>query len=315
MLEERFYSLGRYFKKMFDERVHRINIQIPPGNAPGTYSLCAGGSLDIHHDDGGVSIKEQLANVKVRVRQRFKLGKFMASLHTAPASPISMDTIGAAVDELLRDNEIIGVSIAIRPDSITEEMRKFLKNTSKHVCTWLEPGLHTMHDSTLARMGLSHTYASAKESLIQLIGTKVHIAPHVVFGLPGETREMMAKTMWEISRLYCGGIYIHNFYVAKDTTMEREYADGQLKLLEREEYVGLVCDFIEVLSTDTVLHGIVDSVSEDRLVAPAWMSLRKENMDLIIAELEKRGSVQGCKLEPPRGSGIPQTMAEFEVGR
>lgn len=316
MLEERFYSLGKYLKKMFDERVHRINIQVPQNGAPGPYSICAGGSLDIHHDDGGdVPISEQLANVKDRVRQRFKFGKFMAALHTSPSRPVTLETLGAATDELLRDNEIIGVAFAIRPDSITDDMRRFLVKTSGYVCTWLEPGLHSVHDVTLARMGLSHTDAMAKEALARLVGTNVHVAPHVVFGLPGETREMMAETMRGVSRLYCEGVNIHNFYVAKNTPMETEYNEGKLKLLEREEYVGLVCDFIEILQVNTVLHGIVDSVSEDRLVAPKWMSLRKENLDLIIAELEKRGSVQGCKLRPPRGSGIPPTMAEFEAGR
>ena len=141
----------------------------------------------------------------------------------------------------------------------------------------------------------------------------VHVAPHLVFGLPGETREMMAQTMAEISRLRLGGVNIHNFYVAKDAPFEAEYAAGGIKLLEREEYVGLVCDFIELLPTDSVLHGIVDSVGEDRLVAPAWMSLRKENLDLIIAELENRGSVQGCKLEPPRATGLSPAQAAVGV--
>ncbi len=315
MLEERFYSLGRYLKNTFDERIHRINVEVPPGEAPGPYWLCAGGSLDARHEEGGaMSVAEQVAVSKARVRQRFKLGKFVVGVHSAPSIPVSLAAVGAAVDELLKDNEVIGLSFTILPNSVTPEMVKFLKNASKYVSTWLEPGLHTIHDETLARIGLSHKYAQAREALRPFTFSTVHVAPHVVFGLPGETPEMMRQTMAEISRLCVGGVNIHNFYVARNAPFEVEYAEGKIKLLEREEYVGLVCDFIELLPPASVLHGIVDSVGEDRLLAPAWMSLRKENMDLIIAELEKRGAMQGCKLNPLIEIGLSTTPAHAGLG-
>jgi radical SAM protein (TIGR01212 family) len=314
MLEERFYSLGRYLKNTFDERIHRINVEVPPGDAPGPYWLCAGGSLDARHEEGGaMSVVEQVALAKARVRQRFKLGKFVVGVHSGPSTPVSLAAVGAAVEELLKDNEVIGLSFTILPNSLAPEMVKFLKNASKYVATWLEPGLHTIHDETLARIGLSHKYSQAKEALRPFAFSTVHVAPHVVFGLPGETPEMMRETMAEISRLCFGGVNIHNFYVARNAPFEVEYAEGKIKLLEREEYVGLVCDFIELLPSDAVLHGIVDSVAEDRLVAPAWMSLRKENTDLIIAELEKRGAMQGCKLNPLRELVISTTPAHAEL--
>jgi radical SAM protein (TIGR01212 family) len=297
-MEERFYSLGRYLKKTFDERVHRISINVAPGEGAGAYSLCTGSIIDLHHDEAStLPVREQIYNAKERTRQRFKFGKFLAGLHSSPLSPVTMDSIGAAMEEVMKDNEIIGASITVRPDSITDEMRKFLKKTSKEFSVWVEPGLLTVHDETLSRMGLGWTYAQTKDALLSLLGSKLHIAGHLVFGLPGETELMMHKTIKEISRLAIGGVNIHNMYVCKNTQAEQDYVAGKTKLLTRQEYVNLVCDFIEHLPSACVLHGIVDSVVEDKLAAPEWMKMRKENLDAITAELEKRNTMQGAKFE------------------
>ncbi|MBI5178303.1 MAG: TIGR01212 family radical SAM protein [Nitrospinae bacterium] len=299
MLEERFYSLGRYLKNMFDERVHRISVQLgaaPEGEAA-VYALCAGGTIAAPAaENGSAPVAGQMHNAKERVRQRFKFGKFMVHLHSSAGVLTSMAAIEKAVDEITLDNEVIGITITVRPEYLTDEMVAFLTKTSRRICTWLEVGLHTVNDETLRRIGLNHTGAQAKDSLLRLMNTRAHIAPHVVFGLPGETPEMMRRTIREVARLNIEGINIHNMYVLKNTPLEQEYASGALKLPERAEYIGLVCDFIEYLPPSVVLHGLVGTAPEDRLLAPDWTLLRKENLDMIIAELERRGSVQGCKL-------------------
>jgi hypothetical protein len=313
MLEERFYSLGRYLKNMFDERVHRIGVQtVPIGHdAPEGYSLCAGGTLvDPTHDTASVSISEQLNHAKERTRQRFKFGKFMVHLHSTPGVLVSMDSIGTAVDEILRDNEVIGLTITLTPSSLTPEMTAFLKNTSRYIFTWLELGLHTMHDETLRRIGLTHTSKQAREGILQLIRTRIHIAPHVVFGLPGETVDMMRHTMKEVSRMNIEGVNMHNLYILNNTPLAQQYAAGEITLPGREDYIRLVCDFIEILPPKVVLHGIVDAVPEDRLVAPDWTLLRKENLDMISAELEKRGSVQGCRIDEMHEAVQPPAVNE-----
>ncbi|MBI3794341.1 MAG: hypothetical protein HY280_06385 [Nitrospinae bacterium] len=324
MLEERFYSLGRHFKDVFDERVHKINVNVPASGGGGAFHLCTGGVLSHFHEVAvNLPVREQIANAKERVRQKFKLGKFMACLHTAPSDPVSLDDLGRAVDEVLTDNETLGISLTILPDSLTAETGNFLKKTSKHTSIWVEPSLHTIHDSTLRRIGMTHTYAQTKEALLSLLNSRMHVAAHVVFGLPGETPEMEKQTIVEVSKLCLSGINIHCFHVLKNSPFEQEFAEGKLRLLEREEYTGLVCDFIELLPPSAVLHGICDGVAEDRLVAPDWMRFRKENLDLITSTLEKRGSVQGCKIDewtiiktPPKPTPadvVPVESAAVEV--
>lgn len=296
MTEDRFYSLGKHLKKIFDERVHKISVQVPTvGTAvEGGYSLCAGGTIAAPPDEMiSTSVGAQLAAAKDRVRQRFKFGKFIAHIHAAPGVLTSMASIQAAVDEIAVDNEVIGLNITTRPYCLTPEMTRFLRNVSKQMFTWLELGLHSTHDETLQKIGMRLRWSEVRDNVMALMGTKMHIAPHVVFGLPGETPAMMRETMRVISRMGFEGMNIHHFYVLRGCRFEQAFNEGKLSMISREEYVNLTCDFIEMLQPETVLHRIVGEVPDDRLLGPDWTLAKKENVDIIVAELARRGSVQG----------------------
>ena len=296
MPEDLFYSLGKHLKKVFDERVHKIAVQIPTvGTAgEGGYSLCAGGTIAAPPDELiATSVGSQLAAAKERVRQRFKFGKFIAHIHAAPGVLTSMASIQAAVDEIAVDNEVIGLNITTRPYCLTPEMTRFLRNVSKQMFTWLELGLHSTHDETLQRIGMRLRWAEVRDAVMGLMGTKMHIAPHVVFGLPGETPAMMHETMRVVSRMGFEGMNLHHFYVLRGCRFEKEFNEGKLPMISREEYVNLACDFIEMLHPETVLHRIVGEAPDDRLLGPDWTLAKKENLDVIATELTKRGSAQG----------------------
>lgn len=297
MTEERFYPLGRYLKKVFGERVHKISVQIPTaGIVEGGYSLCAGGTVAAPPDEQMVSsVTDQISAAKERIRLRFKFGKFIVHLHAAQGVRTSLDAIRAAVDEILLDNEVIGLNVTTRPYCLTPEMTRFLRDTSRQVFTWLEVGVHSIHDETLKRIGMRLTWAEVRDRVMSLRATRMHLAPHVVFGLPGETPEMVRRTMEEISRLGFDGINIHHFYVLKGGRFEKEFMDGALPLLTREQYVEMVCDSIEMLPPEMVLHRIVGEAQDDRLLGPDWTRMKKENLDLVSVELERRGTAQGCR--------------------
>ncbi len=297
MSEDRFYSLGKYLKKVFDERVHKISVQIPTltaGSESAGYSLCAGGTIAAPPDEViATSVSGQIGNAKERVRQRFKFGKFIVHVHAAPGALASMAAIEAAAEEIARDNEVIGINITTRPYCLTPEMTRFLRSFSRQMFTWLELGIHSVHDETLERIGMRLRWTEVRDKVQALMGSKMHIAPHVVFGLPGEDAAMMHETMRTISRMGFEGMNIHHFYVIRGSRFEQEYLDGKVAMIGREEYVALACDFIEMLPPDTVLHRIIGEAPEERLLAPDWTLMKKENLDLIAHEMERRGSTQG----------------------
>lgn len=307
MAEERFYSLGRYLKETFGERVHKIRVNVgePAGGFADsdTIILSVGGTLDGGtHDTGLPPVAEQLAGSKERVRKRFKTGKFIVYLHSGIGSCVSLETLSKTVDDILCDNEVIGITFVTRPECLSDVFISYLNRTAGYTHTWLEIGVMTMRDETIRRIGMKHTSEDVMALLQELMGTQLRVAPHMVLGLPGESPDQMRESIKEISRHAIQGINIHNFYILSGTPFEEQYRKGELSLLGQEEYVNLVCDVIEMLPPDVVLHRIVGEADSERLVAPEWTADRKGTLSMISAEMEKRGSSQGKQLtEIPSG--------------
>ena len=310
MTEERFFSLGRYLKKTFDERVHKIRINVGDTSegaaAMENITLCSGSPIDSPTLEAeSPSVTDQLNGAKGRIRKRFKSGKFIAHLQTGAGSCVSLESLSGKVDEVISDNEVIGITFCARPECMSDSFIKFLADTSEYTHTWLELGVMSLNDETLRRIGMKHTRSDVRNILQELIGTQVRVAPHIVLGLPGESDEMMRETMREAAALFLHGINIHNYYLLKGDPLVEQFERGELPLLGREHYVSLVCDFIETLPPDVVLHRIVGEADRERIVAPQWTMERKETLSLISAEMEKRGSYQGKSLaELPSGFGI-----------
>ncbi|MDH5543834.1 MAG: TIGR01212 family radical SAM protein [Nitrospinota bacterium] len=300
MLEERFNSLGRFLKNTFGERVNRMNIYIPgniagQGGAEKEYILCPGKPCETNQPADAVPpVEEQISRAKERIRQKFKYGKFIIHFHTYSNNSISLDALKKAVENSMQDNEVIGINVTVRIDSLDNEIIKFLSYVSEHIYLWVETGFVTAHDSTLKKLGLPFTTQEAMETITKLLRKDLRVSPHVVLGLPGETAEMMRETMKEASRLMVNGVNIQHFLFPGNSPFADALAKGELKLLSREEYISTVCDFIEILPPNIVLRRLISETSSSN-VLPEWTKDKKKMLTEISGELEKRNSYQGCK--------------------
>jgi radical SAM superfamily enzyme len=77
--------------------------------------------------------------------------------------------------------------------------------------------------------------------------------------------------------------------------MAQMYTDGEYTPLEKEEYVSLVADAIELLPPDTVVARVTgDGMGED-LLAPDWSRKKVSVINDIDKLLYQRGSYQGIR--------------------
>jgi len=160
---------------------------------------------------------------------------------------------------------------------------------------WLELGMQTMHDRTLAAINRGHDHACLVEAVRRCQERGLRVCVHLILGLPGETREETLDSVRELSRLGVDGVKLHHLHVLKGSRFEEDYGQGTLRLLERDEYVQLVCDAVELLDPRILIHRLLgDGRSE--LVAPDWSRRKLEVLNRIDAELAKRDSRQGSRL-------------------
>jgi hypothetical protein len=147
-------------------------------------------------------------------------------------------------------------------------------------------------------MNRGHGVAEFLDAVDRCQGRGLDLSVHVILGLPGESRDDMMATADVLAGLPIQGVKIHNLYVVKGTPLETQYLAGQARTLTREEYVGLVVDFLERTPDDRVIHRVTGEAPPEYLVAPEWALDKDALLIAIDREFERRGTHQGQYCSP-----------------
>jgi radical SAM protein (TIGR01212 family) len=303
-LKERYRSLSGYLKERFGQRVHKIAIDAGMScpNRDGTISrmgcvfcnaLGSGSGAMLRE---GLSVREQLARGMEAVGRRFKADKFIAYFQSFTNTYAPVEVLRSLYEEALAFDSVVGLSVATRPDCVSDEVLNLLLGFKERALVWLELGLQSAHDQTLRIINRGHDAACFAHAAERAASLGLSVCSHVILGLPGETREMMLTTARFISSLPIDGVKIHLLHVLKGTELERSYREGRLRCLERGQYVDLVVDFLELLREDIVIHRLTGDPPAGGLVAPQWALDKSENIRLIREALERRDTWQGKKM-------------------
>ncbi|MFH2045800.1 MAG: TIGR01212 family radical SAM protein [Pseudomonadota bacterium] len=300
ILKNRYYDLNSYFRNIFGCRTHKITVDagLNCPNRDGTisnggciYCNARGSGTGAHAK--GLSITQQLIAGKAAVSKRFKAEKFLAYFQAFSNTYASYEKLKSIYDEALSVENIAGLAIGTRPDCINDSVLKLLENYAKNYHIWVEYGLQSIHDETLLLINRGHDFNCFVNAVNMTKGRGIKICAHVILGLPGEEKTHMLKTAKALAKLKIDGIKLHLLYVVKGTKMEDLYLSGSYRCLEQDEYVQLVCDFIELLPENMVIHRLTGDPHPKELLAPLWSLEKSETLFLIKDILENRNSWQG----------------------
>ena len=240
-------------------------------------------------------LAEQLALSKAYLKVKFKADRFLAYFQAYSNTYASVEVLRDMYAIASADPDVVGLIIGTRPDCLPDEVLDLLSELHAKSYLWIELGMQTMHDRTLAEINRGHTHGCFVEAVQRCKQRGFRVCVHLILGLPGETREQMLASVQELNRLGIDGVKLHHLHVLKGSRLEQEYRSGGLRLMGREEYVQLVCDALELLDPKIQIHRLMgDGRSE--LIAPDWSRRKLEVLNMIDAELLKRDSRQGCRL-------------------
>jgi uncharacterized protein len=232
---------------------------------------------------------------KIRDLQHLKwpeakyIGYFQA--YTNTYAPV--EELREYYEVILEQPGVVGLSIATRPDCLPEDVLDYLAELNQRTYLWVEMGLQTIHESTSQLINRAHdtdTYYRAVEALRK---RGIRTCAHIIYGLPGETREMMLQTGEAVARMDVQGIKIHLLHLMKKTPMVRQYEAGLLRFLEKDEYVELIVDTLERLPPEMIVHRLTGDAPRDMLIGPMWSLKKWEVLNAFDAEMLRRGTWQG----------------------
>jgi radical SAM protein (TIGR01212 family) len=245
------------------------------------------------------TIAEQLELGKEIMVRKYKAKKFLAYFQPYSNTYAPAAELVSAYDAALAVPDIVGLIVGTRPDCLPQETLQLLAEYHQRTWFWLELGLQSPHDRTLERIRRGHDAASFMTAARVVKKLGIRLCVHVILGLPGESREEMLATAAILNDLGVDGVKLHLLHVSRDTQLAELYARGEISLLEKEEYVGLVCDFLERLDKRIFIQRLTGDGGRD-LIAPLWSAAKFETLNAIDWELERRDSFQGSRIGPDR---------------
>ncbi len=220
-----------------------------------------------------------------------KIAYFQA--HTNTYAPISV--LREKFETALCEEGVVGLNIATRADCLEDETVEYLASLAERTVLTVELGLQTSNDKTAEIINRGHSFADFTEGYEKLraASEKIGICVHIIFGLPGESREEMLETVKKVAALNPEQVKIHLLYVIKGTRLAEMYENGEYTPMSEEDYISTVCDALELLPTDTVIGRLTGDGAGDSLLAPEWSRRKTAVLNNIDKEMYRRGTYQG----------------------
>ena len=299
--DKRYNQYSRYLKNKFGAKVYKITIDagFSCPNRDGTISntgciFCDdGGSFSQAHSNT-LTIEEQVKIGAATLKKRFKAEKFMSYFQAFSNTYKPADELEKIYTASLNNPDIVGISIGTRPDCIDSEKLKLISSFTSDYYTWIEYGLQSVHDKTLAKINRGHDYRCFLKAYEQTKNAGINVCLHIILGL-FETYDEMMETAKTIAKLEPDGVKIHMLCALEGTRLAEMYRAGEIDFMTEDEYIKTVCDFLEYLPPSTTIHRLAGNGLRTELVAPRWIGKKLDCLNKIDREFEYRDSWQGIK--------------------
>lgn len=298
-----YYSYDYYLRETFGGKVYKLslNAHMTCPNRDGTLGdrgciFCSkGGSGDFapgHLD----SITDQLETAKEYIQAKYHADKFVAYFQAFTNTYAEISYLRKCYMEAVNHPEVVAISIATRPDCLSDEVLNLLDEINHIKPVYIELGLQTIHKKTADFIRRGYDLPVFDTAVRKLHALTIPVIAHLIIGLPHETKEEILESVKYLNGLQVEGVKLQLLHVLKDTDLADYYENGAFEVLSMDTYIDILIDCIGHLSPNIVVHRITGDAPKKLLIEPKWSAAKWEVLNSIHAEFERRGVYQGCML-------------------
>ncbi|MGE4272277.1 MAG: TIGR01212 family radical SAM protein [Desulfitobacterium sp.] len=300
--EKRYYTLNQHLRDHFGDKVFKVSLDAGftcPNRdgrvGQGGCIYCSARGSGDFAGQAEQSIHDQFSAVKEVMSRKWSQAKYLAYFQAYTNTYAPVERLRAVYEQALQEVGVVGLSIATRPDCLPEGVLDYLEELNERTYLWVELGLQSIHDRTMAWVGRGHTYEDFLRGLEKLRQRNIRVCAHLIYGLPGETLEDMFDSAQAVAKLDLQGLKLHLLHVLRGTPLAKIYEDNPFPLLSQEEYIKLICKTLEILPAQMVIHRLTGDAPRQDLIAPLWSLKKWEILNSIDQELERQETWQGKK--------------------
>ena len=312
------YTYGGYLKEKFGCKVYKVGINISGFTCPnidgtvakGGCTFCENDSFSASTDEVQelkgfhlnldstenpflekqlLQLEQQFAAISARQAREYGAEKFIVYFQSFTNTYAPFETLKALYEKALSFDNVVGLSIGTRSDSITDETLDYLAQLAKESEIWLEFGIQSVYDETLEKINRGHDSANVKEWIIKSKKAGINVCGHLIFGLAGETQEMMLQTSKCAYSWGIDSVKYHPLYVVKRTALANEFTRGEFTPISEEEYLEVLAQSLVMKPEHVTVQRITAGLDDDSLLAPMWCRDKNTQIKNINKALKKIG--------------------------
>ncbi|MES2279543.1 MAG: TIGR01212 family radical SAM protein [Bacteroidota bacterium] len=302
--EKGYNNYGPWLKRKYNgERVFKVIVDggftCPNRDGSKGYGGCTYCNVDSFTPSvsrNAPTLREQVIQGMERARKGNKADKFIIYFQPNTNTYAPVHYLKMMYDEALSidPENIVGLSVGTRPDCIDAEKIALLESYTDRFDVDLEMGMESIYNETLGQINRGCTHEDLVTALELVKNSKLDICVHTIFGLPGESKEMMLKYADEINRFpQIKFVKFHHLHIVEGSVMGVKYKREPFKLFTLPEYADFLCDLLPLVRPDVVIQRLFGISDWELLIAPNWGMKKSEIQYFIDQRILERGVIQG----------------------
>ena len=283
--------LSDHYREKFGCKVYKLSLDggFSCPNRDGTLGtggciFCTGSGE--FAEGGPEAVTIQLERAKGRVRAKNKGGKYMAYFQAFTNTYGPAEKLRKLYLEAITPEDIVGLSIGTRPDCLGEDVMAVLREINAIKPVSVELGLQTIHEETARYIRRGYEASVYFDAVKHLKEAGIEVVTHIIIGLPGEDARMAMETTKAAVAAGTDGVKFHLLHVLKGTDLAEDYAAGNFRCLELEEYGDILVQCVKLLPETVVVHRITGDGAKRDLIAPLWSGDKKRVLNYLHKRLE-----------------------------
>jgi len=289
--QHKYNTLTEYLEKRFNRKIFKValngNFTCP--NRDGKIStkgciFCSPSGSGDFAGDRNDTLKKQFEEVSTMIHKKWPNAGYIAYFQANTNTYKPLHELKKLFEEAIGLNEnIVALSIATRPDCLSDQVIDYLDDLNKRIPVWVELGLQTTNESTANLINRGYKLEVFNDAVKRLREKNLEVIVHIINGLPYETEEDMINTVNHLNKFDIQGIKIHSLFILKGTPLEELYYKENFKVLTLEEYVSITSKQIAMLKDTVIIHRINGDAPRELLIEPTW-SIKKL---IVMNEIDK----------------------------
>ena len=298
--EKRYYSLDYYIKQNFGEKLYKLSLDggMSCPNRDGTLGrggciFCSAGGSGDFASDRNLSIPEQIQNAKELVSKKHSGSSYIAYFQAYTNTYAPTSYLERIFTEAIQEPDIKVLSIATRPDCLSQETLELLERLNQKKSVWVELGLQTIHKASSDFIRRGYDLDVFEKAVYDLKKRGISVIVHTILYLPNETTDMMLQTISYLNKLPIYGIKLQLLHILKGTDLADYYMSNPFHLPDLEEYLETLGTMISHLRPDIVVHRITGDGPKSLLIAPLWTGNKRHVLNSIQKYFKNSDICQG----------------------